>query len=442
VALVTYMAQILVESDYLTHDPQDPPLSEAQLRTTIVQATQGANQLVLLALSGGSVIGLLRFRGGSTRRTRHTGEVGITVRRRWWGRGVATGLLTRFLKWAAESGVVRQVNLRVRPDNQRALALYRRHGFAVTGRMNRELCIQGCFYDHLVMGLSIEPPNPVRLPMKGAPLAMSTQSPYRQVGPFTYLATADDFDGQRPTLLFLHGSGHSALFWEHQLEAMATAADCLALDLPGHGRSPAPVCTSVAEHAEAVSAFLDTLGIGPVIPVGLSLGGAIVQWLLLHHPDRCRAGVIVNSGARLRVAPAIFEALERDYPRYLETLKEMALGAAQRGNSEIDALLERCTSMEAAVTTADFRCCDRFDVMADLGRIELPVLVMAATEDKLTPLKYSAFLEETIPGARRVTLSGVGHLSPVEAPSAFNTALAAFVETLSRDGESNASKGK
>jgi pimeloyl-ACP methyl ester carboxylesterase/ribosomal protein S18 acetylase RimI-like enzyme len=441
-ALAHYMRQILTESDYLTHDRHDPPLSEAQLRTTIAQATQGANQLVLLALSGDNLIGLLRFRGGNTRRTRHTGEVGITVRRRWWGRGVATGLLTRFLKWVLESGAVRQVNLRVRPDNQRALALYRRHGFAVTGRMNRELCIDGRFYDHLVMGLSIEPPSPQYHATTGAPLTMSTPSPYRQIGPFTYLTAADVLDGQRPTLLFLHGSGHSALFWEHQLDAMANAAACLAMDLPGHGRNQAPVCTSVAEHAAAVGDFLDALGVGPVIPVGLSLGGAIVQWLLLHHPDRCRAGVIVNSGARLRVAPAIFEAIEGDYLRYLDTLKEMALGAAQRGNSEIGTLLERCTTMDAAVTVADFRCCDQFDVMADLGRIQHPVLVMAAAEDQLTPPKYGAFLEEAIPGARRVTLGGVGHLSPVEAPLAFNTALTGFVEALpSLDGENSGSKG-
>jgi RimJ/RimL family protein N-acetyltransferase len=157
-ALVPYLAKVVTESDYLTHDPEDLPLSAAQLRTTITQAAQTVNQLVLLALEKGVIIGLLRFRGGSTRRTRHGGEVGITVRRDCWGRGVATGLLSHFLKWAKESGGVRQVNLRVRPDNQRALALYRRHGFTVTGRLKRELYIDGRFFDHLVMGLGIDPP--------------------------------------------------------------------------------------------------------------------------------------------------------------------------------------------------------------------------------------------------------------------------------------------
>lgn len=251
------------------------------------------------------------------------------------------------------------------------------------------------------------------------------------MGPYTYLALSDAVDPQRPTLLFLHGSGHSARFWEHQLASLAAVANCLALDLPGHGRSTKSAPESVADHAAAVCEFLDALGPGPVIPVGLSLGGAIVLWLLRHHPERCQAGVIVNSGARLRVAPAIFEVLEKDYARYLVMLKEMALSPSHREDAGIDAILKHCTTLAAAVTAADFRCCDRFDMMTDLGAIDRPVLVMAAEGDKLTPPKYAGFLEESIPGARRVTLADAGHLSPLEQPAAFNAALAAFVQSLS-----------
>jgi pimeloyl-ACP methyl ester carboxylesterase len=260
---------------------------------------------------------------------------------------------------------------------------------------------------------------------------MSSIPALRHLQGFTYLTLPDAVDPRRPTLLFLHGSGHSASFWERQLASLADAANCLALDLPGHGRSTAPAPASVGDHAAAVCRFLDILGTGPVIPVGLSLGGAIVQWLLRHHPERCRAGVIVNSGARLRVAPAIFEVLEKDYAGYLELLKEMALSPTHRQDAEIEAILERCTTPNAAVTAADFNCCDRFDMMADLGRIDRPVLVMAAEADQLTPPKYAEFLKTAIPGAHRVTLADAGHLSPLEQPEAFNAALTDFIESLS-----------
>lgn len=156
-ALGRYLTRVFTETDYLSQSAEDPPAAAAQLARTIAEAAKGANQLLLLAVDGGAVIGMLRFRGGATRRTCHTGEVGLTVRKAHWGQGVATGLLTRFLNWAAHGRLIRQINLRVRPDNERALTLYRRHGFETTGRMKRELCIDGRFYDHLLMGLAIDP---------------------------------------------------------------------------------------------------------------------------------------------------------------------------------------------------------------------------------------------------------------------------------------------
>lgn len=156
-ALRHYLAQVFTETDFLSQCAQDPRASKSQVAQIISEASTGPNQHLLLALFGGQIVGMLRFRGGATRRTCHTGEVGITVLKAHWGRGTATGLLTRFLNWAAHGRLIRQVNLRVRPDNVRALALYRRYGFTETGRMKRDLCIDGRFYDHLVMGLAIDP---------------------------------------------------------------------------------------------------------------------------------------------------------------------------------------------------------------------------------------------------------------------------------------------
>ena len=160
IALRRYLQHVFTETDFLSQCAQDPPMSETQVAQTIAQAAAGSNQLLLLAIEAGSILGMLRFKGGLTRRTCHTGEVGITVRKAHWGRGAATGLLTRFLNWTAHGRLIRQVNLRVRPDNERALALYRRYGFTETGRMKRDLCIHGRFYDHLLLGLAIDPPAP------------------------------------------------------------------------------------------------------------------------------------------------------------------------------------------------------------------------------------------------------------------------------------------
>jgi RimJ/RimL family protein N-acetyltransferase len=51
---------------------------------------------------------------------------------------------------------VTKVNLRVRTDNQRALAIYRRLGFAVEGTLRRDICVDGQCYDHYAMGLFVD----------------------------------------------------------------------------------------------------------------------------------------------------------------------------------------------------------------------------------------------------------------------------------------------
>jgi RimJ/RimL family protein N-acetyltransferase len=70
---------------------------------------------------------------------------------------VARALLEAMLAWAHAGGVVRKVNLRVRADNVRAIALYERLGFVREGRLTRDLLVDGEFHDTLLMGLAIDP---------------------------------------------------------------------------------------------------------------------------------------------------------------------------------------------------------------------------------------------------------------------------------------------
>ena len=62
----------------------------------------------------------------------HRAELGISLKKAWWGCGAASALMERILAFAKETGV-EQVNLEVRSDNKRAIALYERFGF-------RKLC--------------------------------------------------------------------------------------------------------------------------------------------------------------------------------------------------------------------------------------------------------------------------------------------------------------
>jgi pimeloyl-ACP methyl ester carboxylesterase len=83
--------------------------------------------------------------------------------------------------------------------------------------------------------------------------------------------------------------------------------------------------------------------------------------------------------------------------------------------------------VDPRVTLGDYSACDRFDVMARLGEISLPTLVVCAQDDRLTPPKYSQYLERHIPGARLTMVPGAGHMLQEEQPVAAAQALLDFL---------------
>jgi len=219
------------------------------------------------------------------------------------------------------------------------------------------------------------------------------------------------------------------VLWRAQVDALADTVNTVALDLPGHGYSAGSGMDDVGRYAEAVDAFISSLDAHRPVPCGLSLGGAITLHLLLERKGRYAAGIVVNSGARLRVLPLIFETIERDYGAYLEGATRFSI-SEKTDPSLIAPLMEATAACPPRVSLGDFRACDAFDVMERLGEIEVPVLVLTASEDKMTPPKYGAYMAEHIKRSTLVNIEDAGHLSPMEQPEAVTRAIRDFVLLL------------
>lgn len=236
-------------------------------------------------------------------------------------------------------------------------------------------------------------------------------------------------EGDLPTVVFIHGSGGSHVLWHAQVEALADEMNTVALDLPGHGGSDGPGMESVAGYAAAVDGFIASLNVPRPVPCGLSIGGAIVLYLLLEYSHKYGAGIVVNSGAKLRVMPLIFEAIEKDYSAYLAAAPAFSI-SEKTDPSRIKPLSDAMAACPPTVALGDFRACDTFDVMERVGEIEVPVLVLTAPDDKLTPPKYGAFLAERIKRSSLVGIEDSGHLSPMEQPEEVARAIREFVLSL------------
>lgn len=238
-------------------------------------------------------------------------------------------------------------------------------------------------------------------------------------------------DGELPPatgdIVFVHGSGDSARAWDAVIERLPEF-HCVALDLPGHGalaERPGPAEMSVADYADRVRAELARRELSGICLVGHSLGSAIALRLAVDHPSLVRRLVLVGAGARLRVLPALLDEASTNSTSVMETLTRM--GFAPGHEAAAAAYHSAQLPVAQGAVRRDLAACDRFDMMADLGRVAQPTLIVVGEQDRLTPPKYAAYLHDHLARATLVTIPDAGHYVYVEAPDAVAGALRAFL---------------
>lgn len=233
--------------------------------------------------------------------------------------------------------------------------------------------------------------------------------------------------GRLPVVL-VHGAGGSRLHWPGNLRRLP-GATVYTLDLPGHGRSGGWGCDTIDGYAAAIADFLRAAGVEQAVIAGHSMGGAIAMCMALDFADLVSGLVLIATGARLRVAPAILGGIQDNFEQSVELITGYAWSAqapahlVSRGRR---GLLET----DPAVLLSDFTACDRFDVMGRLGEIRVPTLVVIGTADQLTPPKYSLFLASHIPGALLAVIDGAGHMVMLEKPEEVEKAVREFLSAF------------
>ena len=224
--------------------------------------------------------------------------------------------------------------------------------------------------------------------------------------------------------VFIHGAGCCSDIFSAQRAAFP---DSLAVDLTGHGGRPGHA-ESIEAFADVVAGDLDRLNVNDAVLCGHSMGGAVALELGLRRLPRVKALVLLASGARLRVAPALLAELTVGFEKAVAGLVGHFFAAPTAP------LAERATAMFLATgfrqTLADFRACDAFDRTDRLGELALPVLALTGAQDILTPPKYARLIAERVPGAEVKLVEGAGHFAMIERPDETNYALRAFLRRI------------
>ncbi len=233
---------------------------------------------------------------------------------------------------------------------------------------------------------------------------------------------------ERPPLVLVHGAGGSHLHWPPQLRRLRDT-DVYGLDLPGHGYSSGRGREAITAYRDLILAWVEARALRPFVLAGHSMGGAIALAFALHCPELLAGLVLVGTGAKLRVSPAILQGLREDFPATAKLICDWACGEGLDKRTR-RLYLRRLLEVNPVVVLGDFLACDRFDVRQRLGEIPVPTLVIGGTADRMTPPKFSEYLRDHIPHAELVLIEGAGHMVMLEQPLAVTKAVAGFLQRI------------
>ena len=230
--------------------------------------------------------------------------------------------------------------------------------------------------------------------------------------------------GTGPTTLFVHGVLMSSYLWRNVIRELAGDRRCVALDLPGHGRTPLNPGQGLAlpDLAEWLESFCTALGLEAVDLVANDTGGAIAQVLAARHPERLRSLALTNCDVHDQIPPEAFKAavaaareglmapaLVEMYAHPEQARKALAQGYEHPERLSDETIreyfgpfrrLEGARGAERVVTS--LHAADLLAVESELAKLVVPTLIVWGTGDTFFDVKWAYWLKDAIKGAERM----------------------------------------
>ncbi|MGC6767250.1 N-acetyltransferase family protein [Enterococcus sp. LJL128] len=135
--LIQVFYKIGSETPYLVMDENGAGVDTEEMAHNLAELYESLNNVLMVAVADGQVIGTASVKASSKQRMEHIGEIGISILKEFWGLGLGGLMMEELIDWSKDSGIIRRLELTVQDRNQRAVHLYEKLGFKTEVVMER-----------------------------------------------------------------------------------------------------------------------------------------------------------------------------------------------------------------------------------------------------------------------------------------------------------------
>ena len=240
--------------------------------------------------------------------------------------------------------------------------------------------------------------------------------------------------GNGEPLILLMGLGASGRKWAPHIETYEKHFQVYATDNRGAGLSDKPVsyAYTIRDMAEDTIGMMDAEGIEKAHLNGISMGGAIAQYIAVHYPERVRSMILTNTfpyccTSFRRAIELMRESTGQLDPVTATRLCQWIIFAQPFQETNEDYMLE-CeyadlndpNPMPAYAYKAQCNAILGFDILADLPKVKAPTLVVGGDRDLFVPVSVTEEMAGAIPGAKLYMAKDGGHVQHWEQLEAYN----------------------
>lgn len=273
---------------------------------------------------------------------------------------------------------------------------------------------------------------------------------YAGITPDIRLAYVDEGRGDH-TIIFIHGLGSYLKAWKKNIEGLKDHYRCIAIDLPGYGKSSKkPHSGMMSFYALVVKEFIDELNLENVVLAGHSMGGQIAIMAAVNYPETIQKLILID--------PAGFEEFnegQKEWFRDVMTVEGVMKTTVEQIQTNLaynfynvpeDA--EFMITDRIAMRSADdfenycYAVVKSVNGMVDepvyeiLGEVKQPVLILFGENDNLIPNRFlnpgstsdiAKKGHDALPNSSLIIVPKAGHFLQFEKPEVVNRAVIEFL---------------